>query len=248
MKIMLSFKRILLNALAASTFSFVLLLGSCTEKSEADKLRQYYSYINAEEGAVAGAGVPAAPGATPPTPALSPSGGTAHIVAGTPRIAKDGFCGDGIINGTTEDCDQGAIQNTLCKDYGGIAGEVRCQANCLYDISDCLTPKVDKEIGGIAETCKCHCNTSACRGGCKTTAVNGQAACEFDCDSECVCQCEGKMNASVEECKFQCICTVDVNGNPDCTCNLDECDLLTTINQNIGTLVATPAGIGGPTH
>lgn len=222
-------------------FVFMILVQTaCTEKSEAEKLRQYYSSINAQEGSVA---------AIPPTAGISSgSASSTSIISGTPRIAKDGICGDGIINGTTEDCDQGAIQNTSCKDYGGIDGEVRCQANCLYDISDCLTPKVDKVIGGTAETCKCHCNSSACSGGCKSSAVNGQAACEFDCDNECICQCEGKLNAAVEECKFQCVCTVDVNGNPDCTCNLSECDILATISQNIGTLVSTPAGIGGPHH
>lgn len=59
------------------------------------------------------------------------------IIDGTPRIIRDGFCGDGIINGTNEDCDQGAIQNTDCRDYGLSSGRVSCQANCLYDMSDC---------------------------------------------------------------------------------------------------------------
>jgi hypothetical protein len=59
------------------------------------------------------------------------------IVGGTPRRVVEGFCGDGIINGQTEDCDQGAIQNTDCRDYGLSRGTVRCQPNCLYDMSDC---------------------------------------------------------------------------------------------------------------
>lgn len=57
------------------------------------------------------------------------------LLPGTPRV--DGFCGDGIINGVTEDCDSGAIQNTNCLDYGLSRGTVRCQPNCLYDMSDC---------------------------------------------------------------------------------------------------------------
>lgn len=215
----------------------------CTEKSEMEKLRQYYNSINAEQGAVTGATIPLPTAGAPIPP--TPSSEATHIVAGTPRTSREGFCGDGIINGTTEDCDQGAIQNTACRDYNGIAGEVRCQPNCLYDISDCMTPRVDKDIGGIAETCKCHCNTSPCNGGCKSAIMNGQGICEFDCDNECICQCQGKLNAHVQECKFNCLCTVDANGNPDCTCNLDQCDILTTVSQNIGTIVSSPAGFGG---
>lgn len=40
------------------------------------------------------------------------------VVPGHPRPVRDGFCGDGIINGATEDCDLGAIQNINCRDYG----------------------------------------------------------------------------------------------------------------------------------
>jgi hypothetical protein len=237
--------KILSAAIIASLVAVLCVLFGCTEKSEAEKLRRYYSALNADE-VNEGADSPTS-GAEPPKPALSPSGGSASIVQGTPRVAKDGYCGDGIINGTTEDCDQGAIQNTSCRDYGGIAGVVRCQGNCLYDISDCMTPRADRDIGGIAETCKCHCNTSACMGGCKSTAVNGQAACEFDCDNECQCLCGGKLQAKVEECKMQCICTVDVNGNPDCTCNLDQCDLIAIVNQNIATIVTSPIGVSTTT-
>ncbi|HXW53484.1 MAG TPA: hypothetical protein VEL47_05210 [Myxococcota bacterium] len=59
------------------------------------------------------------------------------IVGGTPRLVREGFCGDGIINGPNEDCDQGAIQNTSCADYNAGVGTVKCQRNCLYDMSDC---------------------------------------------------------------------------------------------------------------
>lgn len=197
---------------------------SCTEKSDSDKLKQYYSSINANDAVVGGA----------PTPGL---GGAPQIVAGTPRTTKDGFCGDGIINGATEDCDQGAVQNTSCRDYNGIDGVVTCQPNCLYDISNCMTPRADREIGGIAETCKCYCETNACRGGCQTTTVNGQAVCSYRCQNECTCNCEGNLSAKVESCDFQCACTVDLNGNPDCECSLSECELLTTINKDIGTLI-----------
>ncbi len=236
---MILFKRIALSVLLAG--GLVMLTG-CTEKSEAEKLKRYYSAVNAQVTETS----PDLPGATPPNPALSPSGASALIVQGTPRIAKDGFCGDGIINGTTEDCDQGAIQNTACRDYGGIAGVVRCQANCLYDISDCMTPRADRDIGGLAETCKCNCDNSSCNGGCdNSVGAVGEAACQFFCDNECVCQCEGRLNAAVEDCRFDCACTVGTDGNPNCDCNLDQCELVVVVNPNIGTLVTTPVGILG---
>lgn len=218
---------------------FIFYLG-CTESTEQERLRQYLSSVNAQSQVMT-------PSSTTPAgvPSLSDEGtrtigsfnSPSHsIIGGTPRTERGGFCGDGIINGPTEDCDQGAIQNTACRDYGGVAGTVTCQPNCLYDISDCMTPAVDREIGGIAETCKCNCNTTLCRGGCNPTGMTGQSSCRFECDSPCICNCERLLNAQVDDCEFQCVCELDANGNPDCRCNLDNCRLLNTITPNVATI------------
>lgn len=215
----------------------LLLLSGCTDNSEIEKLRAYLGGINAQEA-----------GGPSQLPNLSgPSGGSANaIIGGTPRQVKDGFCGDGIINGTTEDCDQSAIQNTSCRDYGGIAGEVRCQPNtCLYDISDCITPAVDRHIGGVTEACKCNCNTSPCSGGCRPAGGLGQSVCNFKCDQDCVCQCGGKIEAHVEECSFRCACIMDLAGSPSCECSIDDCDLLATISPNIATIATNAIRSGG---
>jgi hypothetical protein len=211
-----------------------LLLPSCNESLEQQRLRQYLASINAQESA-------ATPSATPAVgiQATNSTGSTHAIVGGTPREVKEGFCGDGIINGNNEDCDQGAIQNTTCREYGGYGGEVKCQKNCLYDISDCITPAVDKKIGGQAESCKCACSTSSCRGGCRAIGnAIGQSACLFECDNDCTCRCEDKLEAHIENCEFRCACTVDPTGNPACDCSMDQCDLLTTIAKNIATIVS----------
>jgi len=215
----------------------------CTEKSETEKLRDYLASINAAAGisatsATPGAGVGGLQATLPPlgTPTITP--GTA-IIGGTPRQVKDGFCGDGIINGPNEDCDMGAIQNVNCSDYNGIAGTVKCQPNCLYDIGDCITPAVDKQIGGVAETCDCQCNSSFCKGGCMSTSAVGQSVCRFLCDDGCDCLCEGKLESKVEQCEFRCACTVDTSGNPQCQCNLDDCQLLVGITPNIATVATS---------
>lgn len=230
---------------------------SCTESSQADRLSRYLSTINAQEvssvtaspaagGSPAG-GVPNGIPAVPIGAANAGAVGTANaIIAGTPRtVTRDGFCGDGVINGSTEDCDQGAIQNTTCREYNGTSGVVTCQPNCLYDISDCITPKVDRVIGGIAETCKCNCTATACRGGCQSTNMIGQSVCRYDCQNDCTCRCEGKLEAHVNDCEFRCACAVDIAGNPNCECNLDSCELLAAISPNIATIVSNPITGGG---
>lgn len=210
------------------------LLG-CSESIEQQRLKQFLASINAQE---AGAPPAATPATLPGIQATEARGPQHALVGGTPREVKEGFCGDGIINGNNEDCDQGAIQNTSCRDYGGVGGEVRCQKNCLYDISDCITPAVDKKISGRAETCKCSCNTSSCRGGCQPTNATGQSLCRFDCDNDCTCRCEETLQAHVENCEFRCACTVDVAGFPACECSMDNCEILSTINQNLATIVS----------
>lgn len=239
---------------AGTLFLFI----GCTGGSSSDRLSKYLSTINAQEVSsvtAAGAGA-AAPPAGAPAPAIIPVignsanagavGSANAIVAGTPRtVTRDGFCGDGVINGTTEDCDQGAIQNTTCREYGGISGNVTCQPNCLYDISDCITPAVDRKIGGVAETCKCNCTSTACRGGCQSTNLVGQSICRFQCENDCTCRCEGKLEAHVNECDFRCACAIDVSGNPNCECNLDNCELITSISPNIATIINNPGfGVG----
>lgn len=227
-------------------YSLVFAQVGCKNSSEMDRLQEYLSSINAQEGTLppAGGGAPVNLPKTLSGSSATVGNGTS-IIGGTPRVIKDGFCGDGIINGPTEDCDQGAIQNTDCRDYNGLNGIVRCQENCLYDISDCMTEKTNREIGGLAETCKCHCDTNACNGGCTPLGAIGQSTCTYDCRSDCICQCQGKMSAHVEACDIRCACSVDLNGNPDCNCTLESCDLVTTITPNIANITGN-FGLVGP--
>jgi hypothetical protein len=212
----------------------------CSESPDQLRLKQYLASINANETTVPG-GSAAVPNATPaavPGISYSSASGTHSIVGGTPREVKEGFCGDGIINGTTEDCDQGAIQNTSCRDYNGTSGEVKCQKNCLYDISDCITPVVDKKIGGRAETCNCTFDTTACRGGCQATAATGQSTCDYICNQTSNCNCEQVLQTNVDMCEVRCACTVDASGTPQCECSMVICTILATINKNIATIVS----------
>jgi hypothetical protein len=237
-----------LSLIKYSVIGLFLLIIGCTENSQADRLSRYLSSINAQEVSSVTAAAPAAGAAAPAPPYGLANAGTVGsanaIVAGTPRtVTRDGFCGDGVINGTTEDCDQGAIQNTTCREYGGISGVVSCQPNCLYDISDCITPAVDKKIGGAAENCKCNCTSTVCRGGCQSTTLVGQSTCRYTCDNDCTCRCESMLEAYVNDCEFRCACSIDVSGNPNCECSLDDCELLVAISPNVATIAGGP-GIG----
>lgn len=160
----------------------------------------------------------------------------AQIFGGTPKDVKEGFCGDGIINGTNEDCDLGAIQNTNCGDYGGISGVVRCQTNCLYDFTDCMTRVVDKKVGGLAETCKCIFDSTACRGTCQPSNGFGQSMCFYECDNAAVCQCEEKLRAQMDHCELRCSCLLDVGGFPTCECVMDDCQFIAITGKDMAAL------------
>lgn len=215
----------------------LLSLLSCTPTQEQERLNQYLETISAAE-AVAPTGLP---GAVPLTPGV-----TANI-SGTPRQVTAGVCGDGIINGSSEDCDKGAITNPNCNELGGISGIIKCTENCLYDLSDCITPAVNERIGGTAENCKCNCGGNRCNGGCQpsTSTSVGQSSCRFGCDQDCICKCEGKLEAHIERCEFRCICSVDTSGNPNCECTMDTCDVLAVISPNIANLTSGSGNRGG---
>lgn len=225
----------------------------CSETSEIDRLRQYLASINAS-GVSATASAPN----SHPIPHQSDAMGIANlpnlggggggqpgppataIIGGTPRQPREGFCGDGIINGPNEDCDQGAIQNTACADYNGTSGVVTCQQNCLYDMSDCITPAVDTKIGGSAETCNCNCTTSFCKGGCITTGITGQSSCIHVCDNGCDCLCGKRQQAKLERFEFRCGCIVSADGTPNCTCNADSAQLTVTLVKHLSVTAGLP--------
>lgn len=224
-------------------YMVVLMLSiSCTQSEEQQQLEKYLASIAAAEASAPAAGGSLLGGAG--------TGGSTQIIGGTPRVVKDGTCGDGIINGTMEDCDKGAITNPYCSELGGISGQIRCSENCLYDISDCITPATNERIGGTAETCKCNCSGNRCSGGCSPLGTNsvGTATCRYDCDNDCICKCEGKTEAHVENCEFRCTCTVDGAGNPICECAMDTCEVLTVISPNIANLTAGGGGGGKGGH
>lgn len=202
---------------------------SCSEKSDADRLRDYFG-ANASYGSLSPISQ------APNSGSNNNNGGQTTVVDGTPRVVNDGQCGDGIINGPKEDCDKNAIQNVSCRDYNGLYGTVKCQDDCLYDISDCITPAVDLLIGGRTEQCDCFCTNSRCTGGCNSLNFPGQSSCDFDCDNDCRCQCESQIEASMQECKFICVCEVLDNGSPQCQCSLSECKFVASISPHISSL------------
>jgi hypothetical protein len=155
---------------------------------------------------------------------------------------RRGYCGDGILNGN-EECDGNDLNFTSCSALGGSEGVLRCQANCIYDISDCMSSdadliyEIDRRLGGLAETCRCECGNTACRGGCLGLGREARGLCEFQCDNDCICNCEGKIGAHVEGCEFLCALSTDLDGAPQAECALQRCELLTSISPNIGSMV-----------
>lgn len=161
---------------------------------------------------------------------------------GLEKANSRGYCGDGMINGN-EDCDGQDIKIRSCKVLNGGEGNVKCQPNCVYDISECgtgqqLSDAIDQRVGGIYEVCKCDCASDNTVGDC----VNDQLGmtmvdCMFRSDNNCTCRCEGKLQAHLEYCNLSCKCAADrSSGKPQCSCHLDQCEMLVGTSPNIGQL------------
>lgn len=213
-----------------------LIISSCNKLSPAEKQAQYMAAINAQESA--------------PQPIPIPGGsqegqlGLNVVPTSVPDIRSEqkAICGNGIIEGD-EYCDRDNISHRKCTDFQGISGEIGCTQDCLLDISRCITPEVDVKVGGISEVCKCTCNNDNCQGGCTPIGDVGQGRvdCLFRCDNSCTCRCEGKTETHIEYCNITCQCDVDNQGNPQCFCNLDECEFLNVIVPNIAELASRKA-------
>ncbi|MBT4577325.1 hypothetical protein HOB91_03270 [Candidatus Woesearchaeota archaeon] len=50
---------------------------------------------------------------------------------------SDPYCGDGIINQFSEECDPPDFDGKTCNDFGGRWGDLECTNNCKFDISGC---------------------------------------------------------------------------------------------------------------
>jgi|HubBroStandDraft_4_1064222.scaffolds.fasta_scaffold188378_2 hypothetical protein len=215
-----------------------LIISSCTKMSESEKQSRFLSSINAASDVMSDA-----PSASP----ISDIEGQllSNIPSATyggDKLEQKAICGNGIIEGD-EYCDGDNVQDRKCTDFLGISGPVACAPNCKLDVSRCITPAVDEKIGGIAEVCKCTCNNDNCEGGCTTNSLDlpGFADCFFRCDNNCTCRCEGKTETHIEYCNITCQCVMNPSGQPDCFCNLDECELLTFIVPNIAELSSRKA-------
>lgn len=150
------------------------------------------------------------------------------------KYSFEGFCGDGIINGF-EHCDRDNMQHVGCEELLGYpGGKLGCTIDCTYDISDCLTPAVDRQIGGRTELCKCTCKNAD--GGCVPVS-EGASDCLFRTD-DCRCDCEDTMEAHIEYATMDCHCTNDAQGVPECRCSLNESEFITTIKPNIAAIVS----------
>lgn len=217
-------------------FGFLIItMSSCTKMSPEEKKAQYMAAINSSEPIPIPIPIP---GTT------EGSGGLSVIPTSVPdlRAEQKAVCGNGIIEGD-EYCDRDNITHRKCTDFMGISGTVGCTQDCLLDISNCLTPVVDEKIGGTAEVCKCMCNNDYCSGGCTPIGDVGQGRtdCLFRCDNNCTCRCEGKTEVHIEYCNISCQCDVDNQGNPQCWCNLDECEMANGIVPNIAELAGRKA-------
>lgn len=205
----------------------ILIFISCNKLSEFDKQRLFMATL--AQDSTGGGGDP---GVIP-----IPSKPSTLLPAEADKGAK-GFCGDGIINGD-EYCDGTTLSDTRCEEFNGLSGDIRCKQDCKLDISNCLTPAVDKHIGGRAETCRCNCSGNNCDGGCAQLGVGiGVSRCQFRCEQDCVCNCGELLQAHIERCDFECSCQLDGSGNPQCICQQNQCDIVTSTKPNIGVIAS----------
>lgn len=205
--------------------SVVIFASSCNRLSEADKQRLYLESlmqnVQAQDQAV-----------SPPT------GRPSTLLPAEADKGSKGFCGDGIINGD-EYCDGTTLSDVACTEFLGLSGRLACKNDCKLDIRDCLTAATDKAIGGRSENCKCNCSGNNCDGGCAPRgAALGVSRCEYRCEQDCVCNCGELLQTHLERCDFQCDCTIDLSGFPQCVCNQDQCDILAITKPNIAVIAA----------
>jgi len=201
----------------------VFFLISCNNKlSEFDKQRLFWATL--------GQDVTADPNSIIPPSKLLPA---------VADKGAQGFCGDGIINGD-EYCDGTTLSDTRCEEFNGLSGDIRCKQDCKLDISNCLTPAIDKHIGGRAETCKCNCSGNNCDGGCAPRGglVIGVSHCQFRCEQDCVCNCGELLQSHIDRCDFECDCSLDPAGSPVCICSQNQCDIIVSTKPNIGIIAS----------
>lgn len=214
---------------------FSLVLFNCTQSVDQDRLEQLLARMaDAPETPI-----PPAQGEQKDnrSSAVSLTAGQTSVVGGIPRSVNAGYCGDGIMNGDLEQCDKGAIPKTACSGYGGTAGQVSCTPECLLDISNCITPAVDEVFGGYTENCRCACAQDNCTGGCSPLTESGTStgisSCLFDCNNQCYCNCEERIEATIERCRLECTCYVDTTSFPDCYCRISDCYIVAGNRKNI---------------
>jgi hypothetical protein len=207
-----------------SWYIILLMLSSCTKLSEAEKQRLLMATLAAENEAEE----PSATATELPSKLLP-----AHVEKGA-----RGFCGDGVINGE-EYCDGNTISDPNCETMHAYSGQIACDNNCMLDIRNCLTQAADKHIGGRAETCKCNCSGNNCDGGCSIRGIAvGVSRCQHRCEQTCVCNCGELLTAHIERCDFECDCTIDPSGSPQCLCSQNQCDLVVVTKPNIAAIAA----------
>lgn len=204
----------------------LILISSCNKLSDLDKQRLFMATLGQEGGGGGGGDLIPVPGKPNP-----------NLGAQVEKNAK-GFCGDGIINGD-EYCDGTTLADTRCEEFNGLSGDLRCKMDCKLDISRCLTPAVDQHIGGRAETCRCNCSGVNCDGGCAQLGLAvGISQCQYRCQQPCVCNCGDLLQGHIERCDVQCSCQLDGSGNPQCICQLNQCDIIASTKPNIGVIAA----------
>lgn len=156
-----------------------------------------------------------------------------------------GYCGDGVINAPGEHCDGADLPHTRCDELApGAIGGISCSKKCHYDISQCITPMTDRALGGVGETCECTCEQELCTGGCIPGQSEG-AVCTYDCQNTCACFCGTRHDATLKECNFRCVCTVDDNNSPRCGCSMDQCRFFLSTKPNLVSTIAPGALLGG---
>lgn len=112
---------------------------------------------------------------------------TSACVVTKPPVTIQPFCGDGVINGSGEECDGSSFNNKTCTSLGlgYTSGILTCNSNCLFNKSACVTaPIVVEPVCGnkIKEA------GEACDGtdlGSTTCLTQGFASGTLTCNTNC---------------------------------------------------------------
>jgi hypothetical protein len=157
----------------------------------------------------------------------------------------DELCGDFAVQGS-EECDEWNTNFDTCLTLGFVGGQLACNDDCTFDVSDCLSPGCGNGIIESNEVCDGAPYPCWILGYAGSTDTNGMAPCQDDCSPN-----EGACDPSCEWGQPGCFCDAATPCPADYVCSTHPqnwanapgtCELPTCNEVGDSCTMATPSG------